>query len=382
MMAQLAVAASFPEGVSPARDSLRLLTEAIDKLSSVRTVEDIADIVRTTARRLSGADGITVVVRDGDRCRYIDEDAIEPLWKGLTFPMSACVSGWAMLNGETAVIPDIYADRRVPYDAYRKTFVKSMVMTPVRAANPLAAIGAYWARPHEPTEAEIEALRAVAQITATAFENVILHAELKESNDLREILIHELDHRVKNTMASIQGLARQTLRGSNDKETFVESFTARLQALSRTHALLTRRSWKNADLYGLATEALAPLASKGQVMITGPDIVVTPEASVPILLALHELAVNALKFGALSTEDGRVTLSWAVDRRQSPAGFSLSWIERGGPQVVEPTRRGVGFQWIERGLAYALGGVGKIELQASGAAFTLNTHLSDRLALA
>jgi two-component sensor histidine kinase len=287
-----------------------------------------------------------------------------------------------MLNGQTAVIPDIYDDPRVPQDAYRPTFVKSMVMVPVRPADPVAAIGAYWAERREPTAREVELLEAMARVTATAFENVMLYASLKEANARREFLIHELDHRVKNTLASVQGLARQTLRSSDDKESFVESFTGRLQALSRGHVLLTRRNWKNADLKGLAMEAVAPLPGRERVSISGPDIVMTAETSVAVLLALHELGVNATKFGALSGDGGHVDLTWSVDRARSPAGFLLEWRESGGPAIAQPCVRGVGSQWIERGLAHALGGTARIEFDAGGAVFTLRTQLSDRLALA
>lgn len=382
MTAQLALAPEISNETASSADALDLLLDAIEALSLARSVEDIAATVRSAARRLSGADGVTVVLREGERCRYLDEDAIEPLWKGMSFPLSACVSGWAMLNGKTAVIADIYADPRVPHDAYRPTFVKSMVMTPVRAADPVAAIGAYWAERHEPTAREVELLEAMARVTATAFENVRLYASLKEADERREFLIHELDHRVKNTMASVQGLARQTLRSSDDKESFVESFTDRLQALSRAHVLLTRRMWKNADLHGLAAEAVAPLPGKDRISISGPDIVMTPESSVAMLLAIHELGVNATKFGALSRPGGHVDLTWSVDRGRQPAGFVLEWRETGGPAVTAPAARGVGCQWIERGLSHALGGTGRIEFDRTGAVFTLKTQLSDRLALA
>jgi two-component sensor histidine kinase len=381
MTAQLALAPEISNGTASSADALDLLVDAIEALSFARSVEDIAATVRSAARRLSGADGVTVVLREGERCRYLDEDAIEPLWKGMSFPSSACVSGWAMLNGKTAVISDIYADPRVPHDAYRPTFVKSMVMTPVRAADPVAAIGAYWAERHEPTTREVELLEAMARVTATAFENVRLYASLREADERREYLIHELDHRVKNTMASVQGLARQTLRSSDDKESFVESFTDRLQALSRAHVLLTRRMWKNADLRGLAAEAVAPLPGKNRISISGPDIVMTPESSVAMLLAIHELGVNATKFGALSRPGGHVDLTWSVDRDRQPAGFVLEWRESVGPDVTAPAARGVGCQWIERGLSHALGGTGRIEFDKTGAVFTLRTQLSDRLAL-
>src|SRR5512134_2389917 len=119
------------------------LIEVVQELSLARTLEGVMAIVRSAARELTGADGATFVLRDGDLCYYADEDAIAPLWKGRRFPMSSCISGWAMLHREPAVIPDIYADPRIPIDAYRPTFVKSRVMVPIRAEEPIGAIGNY-----------------------------------------------------------------------------------------------------------------------------------------------------------------------------------------------------------------------------------------------
>src|ERR1044071_5515183 len=104
-------------------------------------------IVRTAARKLIGADGVTFVLRDGDYVRYVEEDAVSPLWKGQRFPLYMCVSGWVITHAEPAIIPDIYQDERVLLPAYRGTFVKSMAMVPV-GKPPLAAIGAYWATHH------------------------------------------------------------------------------------------------------------------------------------------------------------------------------------------------------------------------------------------
>ena len=149
------------------RDPLITLVELIEDLSSARTVEQIADVVRSAARRITGADGVAFILRDGDNCFYLDEDAIGPLWKGRRFPMSACISGWAMLNRQVAVIPDIYQDDRIPHDAYRPTFVKSLVMTPVRPNDPIAAIGAYWAQARRPTDDEVRKLEIMARATAS-----------------------------------------------------------------------------------------------------------------------------------------------------------------------------------------------------------------------
>ena len=141
---------------------------------------EVQQIVRTAARDLAGCDGATFVLRDGDHCYYADEDAIEPLWKGLRFPMETCISGWTMLNREHAVIPDIYTDPRIPHDAYRPTFVQSLVMTPVRTMDPIGAIGAYWADHHVATDEEVSLLRALADATSLALEKVSIHRELEQ----------------------------------------------------------------------------------------------------------------------------------------------------------------------------------------------------------
>jgi diguanylate cyclase (GGDEF)-like protein len=148
------------------------LVLVIQRLSTAQQLEDVQRIVRTAARRLAGADGATFVLRDTDRCYYVDEDAIEPLWKGKKFPIEACISGWSMLNKQAVTIPDIYQDARIPIDAYRPTFVKSLAMTPIRTLDPIGAIGTYWAAEHVPSDAELGLLRALADTTAVAIESV------------------------------------------------------------------------------------------------------------------------------------------------------------------------------------------------------------------
>jgi diguanylate cyclase (GGDEF)-like protein len=143
-------------------------------------------VVRVAARELAGADGATFVLRDGERCFYADEYAIAPLWKGQKFPLEACISGWAMLNRKQVAIEDIYADDRIPHDAYRPTFVKSLVMVPIRRVDPLGAIGLYWASHHAATEKEIGLAQALADSTAVAMEHVKALSDLKEAAALAE----------------------------------------------------------------------------------------------------------------------------------------------------------------------------------------------------
>lgn len=157
------------------------LVGVVQRLSLARSLPEIQEIVRTAARRLTGADGATFVLRDGQSCYYADEDAISPLWKGQRFPLTACISGWSMLHRQPAVIEDIYVDERIPHEAYRPTFVKSLAMVPIRRLAPLGAIGNYWARHHRPTDQEVELLQALADSTAVAMENARVYQELDEA---------------------------------------------------------------------------------------------------------------------------------------------------------------------------------------------------------
>ena len=159
--------------------AMEQLVEVVQQLSLARELDTVMDIVRRAARKLTEADGATFVLRDGDKCFYADEDAIAPLWKGQRFPMSVCISGWTMLNKKPAVIEDIYADPRIPADAYRPTFVKSLAMVPIRTIQPVGAIGIYWAERRNPSAAQVRILQALADTTAVVMENVSVYSELE-----------------------------------------------------------------------------------------------------------------------------------------------------------------------------------------------------------
>jgi len=138
------------------------------QLESAERLEDVERIIRVAARRLVGAQGATFVLLEGDVCYYADEDSMSPLWKGQRFPARTCISGWSMINRQTVSIPDIRADERIPQEAYRPTFVRSMIMAPVLGPEPLGALGAYWAQVRQPSDASVATLEALAGITATA----------------------------------------------------------------------------------------------------------------------------------------------------------------------------------------------------------------------
>lgn len=161
---------------------METLLEVIQKLSLAKDLETIMCIVRRAARELTGADGATFVLRDGDKCYYADEDTIAPLWKGQRFPMKICISGWVMEHRQSVVIEDIYADPRIPADAYRPTFVKSLAMVPIRSSAPIGAIGTYWAEKYRPTEDQVNLLKALADSTSVAMENIHLQSKLEQGS--------------------------------------------------------------------------------------------------------------------------------------------------------------------------------------------------------
>jgi signal transduction histidine kinase len=203
-------------GTSP-EDATALLIGAVQRLSLARTVGEVQEIVRVTARALCGADGATFVLRDGTRCYYADEDAISPLWKGQRFPLDVCVSGWTMRNRSAVVIEDIFVDERVPQEAYRPTFVRSLAMVPIRQTDPIGAIGNYWSDHHRADPHEVQLLQALADATAVALENVGLWAEMEQrvaertadlsaAVALSDQVLGTLAHELRNAVGGTRGL--------------------------------------------------------------------------------------------------------------------------------------------------------------------------------
>jgi PAS domain S-box-containing protein len=186
--------------------------------------------------------------------------------------------------------------------------------------------------------------------------------ERRAEDDSRNALVAELDHRVKNVLASVQSLAAQSARKTTSLEAFLKTFAGRLEAMASAHTLLTATRWRGADIGHIAAAELGGLAT-GQAHWAGPEIVLNPRATNALTLALHELASNAVKYGALSTETGRIEVSW---RGRAGGGFELSWTERGGPPVKEPARRGFGSTLLERVTGRELGGSARLEFPADG----------------
>ncbi|BCM82819.1 PAS domain-containing protein [Methylobacterium indicum] len=201
--------------------------------------------------------------------------------------------------------------------------------------------------------------------------------ERKRGEEHRALLAEELNHRVKNSLATIQSIANQTLTHATSLPEARLAFNARLQSLSAAHDVLTRESWEGATLAEIVEESLRPFRTgQGTRFKTGgPPVRLPPRLALAFVMALHELATNAVKYGALSNAQGRVILNWDIVDGSNPGRLWLRWEEIGGPPVVEPARRGFGSRMIERVLAAELGGTAEVEYRPRGVVATVEAPL-------
>ncbi|GAA0600906.1 hypothetical protein GCM10009416_43580 [Craurococcus roseus] len=208
----------------------------------------------------------------------------------------------------------------------------------------------------------------------------------KRAEERKALLLDELNHRVKNTLATVQSIAMQTQRNAKTPAAFGEDLTARIAALSRAHDLLTQASWDGASLGEVVGQTLDLYATGAcgdrRVTAEGPVISLNPNAAVTLNMAFHELATNAAKYGALSIQGGRVEVRWRIDRGDAgPAALEIVWSETGGPPVQRPGRRGFGSRLIERGLPGELGGEASLEYPPEGVRCRMRLPVSAKIAL-
>jgi len=399
-----------PAGV-PA-GATNVLVDAVQRLSMARTIEQVQEIVRSAARRLTGADGATFILRDGEECFYADEDAVSPLWKGSRFPLEDCISGWAMLNGRAAAIEDIYADDRVPHEAYRPTFVKSLAMVPIRSRDPIGAIGNYWAERHRPTETELDLLQALADSTAVAMENVKLWTELEDrvrerTADLRalseqqEKLLNSLSHEVRNPLTAAQLFIEEVEEmGGGPPDALLNARRCITDALRIVDGQLqvakqdSGRQLKPLHEPVDVTELLSVLYGVGRALrrTNEVEMVIAGDDAMPIvrtdphllLQILRNLLGNALKF----TDAGTVSVRAAHHPERNEVSFTVAdtgvgiapedrerifqeFAQVEGVQRGRPRGSGLGLA-LSAELADALGGRLDVDSRpGEGSAFTL-----------
>jgi PAS domain S-box-containing protein len=201
--------------------------------------------------------------------------------------------------------------------------------------------------------------------------------DVKRAEEHQTLLIHELNHRVKNTLATVQSVATQTLRNAGSLDEARSAFESRLLALSRAHDVLTRENWDGANLQEIVVQALEPYLQhgSGRVVQSGPEVRLLPRTALAVAMALQELATNAVKYGSLSGPQGQVSVDWRIEEEPAPPRLHLRWEESGGPEVAPPSRRGFGSRLIERSLAQELEGQVTMEFRPTGVVCTIDAPL-------
>jgi two-component sensor histidine kinase len=211
------------------------------------------------------------------------------------------------------------------------------------------------------------------------FVSVVDRTKSKLEANQSMMLIDELNHRVKNTLSTVQAIVWQALRSASDPAVIRESIESRLSALSRSHDLLTRGDWVGSGLHDLIREALEPFGvingETSRAIIAGENIRMSPKATLALSIAFHELGTNAVKYGAFSNDTGSVQISWTTKPTTAGDRLVLHWRERGGPEVVPPTWKGFGSQVLERGLAHELEGIVELKYPPDGVTCTIEIPL-------
>lgn len=257
-------------------------------------------------------------------------------------------------RGETVVIPDVERDPRTASqsDGLETIHSRALLNLPIMVRGALdTVIFVLNAQVREWTSEEIDLVRQVGDRTHGA----IARARAEQE---QHILNEELSHRMKNTLAIVQAIATQTLREVTERGA-VTALTQRIGALSRAHDALLKTRWASAALQDVAKATLAAFDQAGRFQLTGPTLQIGPRATLSLSLLLHELATNAIKYGALSVPEGQVAITWSIEKGDEEDILLMSWTETGGPPVHQPSGKGFGSRLISMGLI----GTGGVELR-------------------
>lgn len=256
---------------------------------------------------------------------------------------------------------------------FAHTYIAGKVMRVLGAAEA-------WRRGDMSVRTRMDARDGEIEAIAQAFDQLVDQLAIKErerdrADQQRELVLRELTHRVRNALATVQSVASLSFRNAQGPEAF-RAFNSRLQALARSHELLTRKQWEPANIAEAVRDAIAPLRGDDdrRFSVGGPEVALSPAATVALSMMLHELCTNAVKYGALSNDTGRVSISWTVDARRDEVDLRLQWLEYGGPPVTAPTRTGFGSRLLPA-LAQEMGGDVQVSYLAEGVSCTIRLRL-------
>ena len=268
-------------------------------------------------------------------------------------------------RGIDLAVDDVKLDPRTApsYAAYEAVQVRGLILVSLVRDGRLDAL--FYAHDPKPRAWSREDVALMEDVAARTWQALARARVERQAGERQRLLINELNHRVKNTLATIQSLVHQTLRDGLVTRDARERLTERLLALSAAHNVLTRENWKSADLGEIASEALRPYDDPpgSRIVASGPTARLAPNVALALSMALHELATNAVKYGGLSTAEGHVQVAWS--REAEGQAMVLDWRECGGPAVTAPTTSGFGTRLLA-GLAGELGGPAKVTYDPAG----------------
>ena len=260
-----------------------------ERLAAASGIDDVVAVLRETARDAVGAEGVAIILKDGDRCAYVAEDAVSPLWQGQSFPAATCISGWAMRHGETVCIPDVALDPRVPQAAYAPTFVRSLIMTPIGRPEPIAALGAHWSQPADHYRATIARLESLARLATVAIKNARL-AQARDraaalgaaQNRILELAVREAP--LKDALKAIVGEVEGLSHGLLGSILLLDATSGRL----RHGAAPSLPSAYNEAIDGIAVGP--SVGSCGTAAFRGEPVIVSDIATDPLWADFRDLA--------------------------------------------------------------------------------------------
>ena len=286
---------------------------------------------------------------------------------------SQCSCGVALRAGRRIIVSNVemaeFLAGTADLATYLATGIHAVQSTPLVSRNGkiIGMISTHWRKPHQPSERDLQLLDIVARQAADLIER-------KQAEDTQRLLLGELNHRVKNTLATVQAIAGQTLRSTKSNSEFVENFSGRLRALARAHSLLTNGSWAGAYLGEILRDQLTIDETSNRITFSGPAVFFPAQVALHLALVLHELGTNARKYGALSVSEGRLDVNWAVSTTARGSAIELIWAERNGPEVQPPAKSGLGSILIEQSLG-SFGGTTSTRFESSGFHCTIQLPL-------
>jgi PAS domain S-box-containing protein len=329
-------------------DEQEALYQFTDRLFRATSRDDVYDAALDAIVRALGCERASILIFDeAGVMRFV-------AWRALSEGYCKAVEGHSPWTRNTRdpqpiTIDDIEA---AELDPSLKATVKAegfgaLAFIPLTArAELIGKFMAYYPVPHAFTDTEINIAITIARQLGFGLERLSAEEQRRKAEETKELLLSESKHRIKNTLATVQAIASQTLR--HGRAGGLDSFLARLHALGEAHELLTTENWDRASLRELVERAIKPFQSgRGRFVIVGPAVWVPAQTSLTLTLCLHELATNAVKYGALSNGRGRVHVAWEPVVNGERRNVILTWHETGGPRVTVPKRKGFGSLLIE-----------------------------------